>query len=491
MVALLASCHGGGSDQPPALRVASITPSPGSVVTPEVAVRVVFDRDPDPATLTSDALYVQDGSGVIAGSHSYDAETRTWTWTPDDELPRGAQVTAVIAESVKGVDRATLVGARSSTFVVRGGTAAAPVVLRSNIIANRGPGVGMFGRGSARIAAGSEAWELAAGGAGPAEVLPVVEVSALHVDAHGGAAALGTALGPIGSNLIGFTSRMPEGGWSGPSLIVHGPGATPQAVQLLGNDQGDVVLHAQYSAVPPGYTTHQLFWAAASSPQAWQWLPAMVLAPNETMVSSLDGVGRVATLRNTSDFVLAERHDPALGTMATYTVAQGHFLGVEVLVASADGTLRAIWHAPGTARQSFAAPGQGFEVPTDVPIAIPTGSNWRGAPTGAVVGWHGASLVRSEAGSTSWVQATAAAEPLAAAMSPRGELVFVYFQLPDRLMLQRWRAGEEIDAPMQVAAIASAPAAFRSADVAVDGAGRAVVVFLPDVPGDLVAVRVE
>ncbi len=489
LAAVLVACNGSGSGGPAPLRVTSQSPAPGNIVAPDAAVRLVFDREPDLATLGVEALVVADAGGTIPGSHSYDNATRTWTWVADDELPRGTLLTAVVAESVRAVDRGGLLGLRSWSFRVQQAAPSAPLLVRDQAVATSGVFVGMHGRGNAFVAAGSELWELNGRIVGPGEPMPVVQAGSLHVDAQGHVAAAGGLLGP-GTAMAGFARRSPPGFWHSLTLIADDPAATLVGYRQLGNDRGDVLLHGMLGYPPAGYTRHHLRWANAGAPDNWHYLPEVLLQAGEDVFACLDERGFIATLRDDGDFVLAERHGPS-GAMAVYTVAQGPFLLVESLSTSADGHLRAIWHAPGSARQSFAAPDEGFAPATDVPVVIPTWSNWRSAPTGAIVGWHGTLAFRSEAGSAVWTQANLDDEPLAGTISPRGEAVFVHFRLPDQLMLQRWRAGEAIDAPVPIAVIPSAFNAQRRAAVAVDGAGRVVVVFVPDVPGDLVAIRVE
>ena len=210
------------------------------------------------------------------------------------------------------------------------------------------------------------------------------------------------------------------------------------------------------------------------------------------MVAAIDGGGRFAALRNDGDYVIAQRHDPALGTVATFTVGQDPFARAEALVASDDGTLRAVWHAPGRARQAVSLPGQGFAPPTDVPVVIPYECAWRSSPLGDVVGWQGLWMVRSAAGAQQWTQVTLPRDPLAVAMSPRGEVVWLDFELPNRWLLHRWRAGEAPDDPLLLLAeVTSGHTALRSGAVSIDGAGRVTIAFVPGVPGDLVAIVVE
>lgn len=484
---LVAACSN-GSGGPAALRVTSQSPAPGSVAEADASVRLVFDRDPDVATLTADALVVNDASGPIAGSHAYDPATRTWTWTAQDELPRGALVTAVVAESVRTVDRAGLLGVRSWTFRVRQAAPSAPLAVRDGAVVTGALFVTLRQAGQAVVAAGPEMWWIDRDQVGFAEGTPVLQVGAMHVDDAGGVVVAGPMSGPGGA-IAGCARRNATGLWYDVTAILDDPAASLVGYRLHGNGRGDALLHGLLGYPPASYTRHHLR-RSARDVLGWQDLPEVLLQAGDDALSCLDERGFVSTLRSEGDFVVAERHAPD-GTMATYTVASGPFLRVESLTTSADGTLRMLWHAPGRARQRLLVPGSSFGPATDVPVGIPSWSQWRSAPTGAVVGWNGTAAFRSEAGSSDWVQTTLAQEPLAAAISPRGEAVFVSFELPDQVLMVRWRAGELPDAPVPIAVIPSAFNAQRRAAVAVDGAGRVIVAFVPDVPGDLVAIRVQ
>lgn len=485
---LLVACSRGGGGAA-VLRVTSQQPAPRSVVPPQTPVAIAFDRELDAATLAPDAFTVRDGAGPLPGSHAYDALSRTWTWTPDDELPRGALLTADVAPSVRGAGGEAL-GERSWSFRVRGGIAGPAQVVRPGAVAF-GVFVERFGNERARLAAGGSAWQLGPLGPGAEELTPVASIARLHVDATGGATALGWLLTPPGSRVAGVAHRPAGGSWG---LVVPNPlhlSPPVTGLRLHGNAAGDVLVHATYAHPGASWSQHRFDQAFAGAPGAWFEPAPETLQADEGIAAALDESGRLAILRDDGDFVVARRYDPATNAVATFTVAQQAFARVETLAASGDGALRAVFHAPGVARQAFAPPGEGFGEPVDVPIGIPTGATWCAVPSGALAGWKERTIVRSGAGSADWESVTPADTPLAVAMSPRGEVVWLTFDLPDRWLLTRWRAGEDPDPPLPVASVASAFAADRSGAVSVDAAGRVTVAFVPGVPGDLVAVVVE
>jgi len=484
---MLAACNHGSSGPAP-LRISSQLPPPNSIVSPDSTVSVAFDRAPDPATLTADAFTVQDAAGSLAGSLAYVATSRTWTWTPDDELPRGVTLTASVAGTVRSSDGAPLPGASTWSFAVSEGVPGALQLVRAGAVVTS-IHAARYERDRARIAARNECWELGPSGPGPSEPTPFGNIVQWHVDASGGASALGSLLGPPETTTFAFNRRAASGGWGMPRALSQ-PFYTITDLRLHGNERGDVLLHVVFGQLPATWREHRVYFASGAVPTQWYESAPQLLAANETMVAAIDSGGRFATLCNDDDYVIVQRHDPALGPVATFTVYEP-FARAETLVASADGTLRAVWHVPGRARQAVSLPGQGFAPPTDVPVGILSGCAWRSSPLGDAVGWQGLWMVRFAAGAQQWTQVTLPRDPLAVAMSPRGEVVWLDFQLPNRWLLHRWRAGEAPDEPLLLAEVASAHTASRSGAVSIDGAGRVTVAFVPDVPGDLVAIVVE
>ena len=78
------------------------SPQPGSTADPNTQVRVTFDEEVMESTI---ALSLRDGGGAaVAGSVSYDAESRTATFAPTAPLAAGATFTATVdgAEDLQG-----------------------------------------------------------------------------------------------------------------------------------------------------------------------------------------------------------------------------------------------------------------------------------------------------------------------------------------------------------------------------------------------------
>ena len=501
LVGLLASCNGssgGGSPAPaPALTVKTQLPAPGSTVAIDTAVTLVFaaDPEPDPATLTAAALQVADGAGPLPGSHQYDATTRTWTWIPSRELPRGARLTASVADSVRSLEGGRLAAAVSWDFHVRAGVPASPVTLATGVVTSAlGPPslyVSTLDNGDAMVVAGSQSWDWTSSGVSAPLTVPGSAVHGFHLDAAGEAVVV-TLNGGLGVGVpINSATRSFGSPWSASQTIFSSGGGHPLSAKLSVNAAGDRMLYVPIGFTSPTHSRHYVVWASGASPSAWQTSPSSLATFVSTVVlTELDGTGKVATLRRDGTFLIAERHDRAEGTMQVYTVAQGSVSPMG-LMASDDGTLRAVWRDVGITRQSFAAPGSSFGVPTDVPVFLPNTTNWRVAPSGALLGWGGTQAVRSAASSAEWSETTLAAQPLAGAISPRGEAVFIYFRLPNELMLLRWRPGELIDPPLLIATVNGPFVAFRDGAITVDEVGRVTVAFVPNSPGDLIGVRIE
>lgn len=95
----LTSCGGGGAN-PNALTVTATTPAEGSTdILTNSALTFTFDKDIDTTTLTN-ATVTLAGSNTVSGALTYDATTRTATFTPDAELKPGTVHTAWLTTSV-------------------------------------------------------------------------------------------------------------------------------------------------------------------------------------------------------------------------------------------------------------------------------------------------------------------------------------------------------------------------------------------------------
>ena len=78
-----------------------------------------------------------------------------------------------------------------------------------------------------------------------------------------------------------------------------------------------------------------------------------------------------------------------------------------------------------------------------------------------------------------------------AAISPRGDAVWLEFMGPERWLLTRWQSGCAPEPAVQVASLASGFAAQRAAGLSIDAGGRIEIALVPDLPGDLHLVVVE
>lgn len=480
----LAACGGSGGAAP--LRAVAVAPA-GVDIDPSTAVSVTFDRDPDTATLRPAAFVVRDARGPLSGEYTYDAARREWRCTLPAGLPRGALVTASVDASVRSLDGAAL-AARSWSFAVRDAVPRAPVVVRTSVVASFGVHVAASaGRGLLLV--GSEAWPLLDGVPGPVEPVITSASHQLRADSLGQYACAGSLLGP-GTALPTYARRTAGGAWG---LLLGLPmpvGATLVGDQLLGNSRGDLLALRTFAQGPATWRQRSVAWLRAGSAVGWSSMPDWVQQADERCAVGLGEDGEVVLLRDDGEFVLCERRG---GTAADRidTLAQGPFLQVEMVQVAADGTVRAVWHAPGAAWQAVARRGEPFAAPTMVPVAVSTGTQWRLAADGTAFGWLGDRAVRSTAGAMAWQQLDLPREPIAVAISPRGEVVWLDFEGPDRWLLTRWRVGEDPLPAVPVAAVASAFAAQRFVGLAVDEGGRVEIAFVPDVPGDLRLVVVD
>jgi hypothetical protein len=83
-----------------------------------VQPRATFNKDIDPATLTTSTFTLTGPSGTITGSVGYDAPTRTTTFTPTNPLTAGASYTARLAPAITATDGSTLATPYTWTFTV-------------------------------------------------------------------------------------------------------------------------------------------------------------------------------------------------------------------------------------------------------------------------------------------------------------------------------------------------------------------------------------
>lgn len=88
MAVLGSACSGGGGSTPQVAAITTTNPADGAVdVAPDSVIRFVL-ADPA-ATLGADEVVIRDGSNILPGTLQQQAGSNTWTWTPEQELPRG------------------------------------------------------------------------------------------------------------------------------------------------------------------------------------------------------------------------------------------------------------------------------------------------------------------------------------------------------------------------------------------------------------------
>ncbi len=111
LAAVLSACGGGGDSAPAAsFSVASTGPLNGvNGVAIGSTLTVVFTRPVDTATLNAGTFLVTDATGTpVAGSLSYDASSRTATFTPDAPLTKIALYSAAVTTAINDTDGAAL-----------------------------------------------------------------------------------------------------------------------------------------------------------------------------------------------------------------------------------------------------------------------------------------------------------------------------------------------------------------------------------------------
>ena len=483
----------GGLPEYPTIQILSQRPVPGGFADIDANVSITFGADPDPATLVPSNFTVSDAAGPLPGTLDYDDATRTWTWRPTRELPRGATLRAAIDTRVIVVPNAVLAPQFTWDFRVRPGQPLPTVPVAANVISTVGDRVlAAFRRdGSAQLAAGGRSWRFTGTDVGQDEILQGGSARGIHVDAAGDIAVLVTdGVGPNAT--VGLTRRGNNGIWSTAELVTNsGTAALQPTARLEGNDNGDLMVQLHVS-VPGTQVLDQVHWSSGVSPGSWQEVPLPFSPIWFELRAAMDGSGNITTLHAEGSFLLAQRQDPGQSAAVTYTVAQVPAVRVGGLGVSAAGEARALFYEPGNVlRQRRAQPGLSFEPPTDVPLFVPAGTQWLTAPDGAIVGWNGNNLYRSESGSDEWRSAVLPQPALAVAISPRGEAVALVFELPDVWSIVRWRGGEPADAPVQIASALSQVVAQRHGGVAVDASGRVVAAFTASSTQPLMAVLVE
>jgi len=146
------SSDGAPIDTPtgPAPEVVSVTPADAAnAVEPAAPVTAVFSIDMDPASIDVTTFKVVVGTADVPGTVSYDAASKTATFTPSAGLPLTGTLVATIGAAVRSAGGAGLAADHRWTFTVRDGDwqAAEHLELSSNDAS--APQVATDGKGNA------------------------------------------------------------------------------------------------------------------------------------------------------------------------------------------------------------------------------------------------------------------------------------------------------------------------------------------------------
>ena len=237
--AAFAACtnHHAAAPPGPELEVLAFAPAPGATVAVDARVEVVFAEAMDVATLTTDGLRLEDGSGPLPGSHAYDALSRTWTFTPEPPLPLGMPLRAVLTTGVRSESGLRLRQDRQVEFGVVDGALRAPVDLGTTQLG--GLHLAAMQDGLALLAHGNQVFEVTGAGLGATARLPG-PVASLVFPRSDAAVAL-----CVNSNSLSFraalTRRAAAGAWSAPVTLVDAQ-CFLRDIELLGNGRGDLAL---------------------------------------------------------------------------------------------------------------------------------------------------------------------------------------------------------------------------------------------------------
>lgn len=487
---LLAACGGGGGGSA-ALQVVSLLPAEGAVVEPGTAVIVVFAKAPNLATLRDEALVVQDASGPLLGSHAYDAATRTWRWQAAGELPRGARLTASLAGTVTAPDGAALLPL-TWQFSVRAAAPGDDQILSPGDATAVAPLLAWDEAGRVHVASGQGTWSAATPGLVSSAPSPFASIVGWHIGAGGAATAVGWLPPGTGAGLAAVADRDVHGTWQVPETFLNLPPNSLLDLDVVGSRSGSTVLRGTYGQPPAAWREQWVWIRPAALAPAWQPLAPSVQPLGAVWRSALAGDGSFATLRSEGAQVVVQRFAAGTqggGSPSTEFVASEVGAIAESILASDDGGLRVLWHGAGGARQRLAAAGEAFGAATLVPVAIPSGCRWLAAPDGHVVGWRDRRLVRCAPGSNDWQTRDLDQQPLAVAISARGEVAWLTWSAGGAWSLTRWRFGAEPDLPVWFADQPGPFAGPRRAALALDPAGRIAAVLAADTPGELRLVR--
>lgn len=122
LLVCLVGCRG-AADEPAPFEVASTVPADGATgVRADAVIEVSFTGDADPASIVATTFRVTCDGVPVAGAITYDAETRTATFSAERRAPLLAGCEVVLDRGIRGVDGGALAQDVSWTFHVTDGT---------------------------------------------------------------------------------------------------------------------------------------------------------------------------------------------------------------------------------------------------------------------------------------------------------------------------------------------------------------------------------
>ena len=187
-------------------------------------VMVLLDDDIDPVSVAVDQIRVASAVEELVGATTYDAGTRTLSWTTSNEVPLGTRLTATLRQGLQSTTGAPLAAAVTWTFAVVDAVVEAPLMLP---VATAGADTRSIVAiesvsGDALITVASDLWGVTATGTFH-ETFPFTP---LHQAATDGGAIVGTRIDNITPGTLPGTHEL--------SVAVRTPGGWQQTVLGLG-----------------------------------------------------------------------------------------------------------------------------------------------------------------------------------------------------------------------------------------------------------------
>jgi hypothetical protein len=214
-----------------------MTPAPDAVVPTDATIAVVFGEDMDEPSLTDLALRVEDGSGPLPGTLTYEAAGRTLTFRAVDPLPLGMPLRAVVTPQARAQSGHTLQSGRAVAFRAFDGSMQPSFAIGTGAIGP--PRCAAMQRGRAQLAHGNTVWNVERNQVvGQATMADPVQ--GLQFARSGYAAALGMVSGTASFRASVSTSLAGDV-WSAPFPVVDRQHILA-GIELLGNGRGDLVV---------------------------------------------------------------------------------------------------------------------------------------------------------------------------------------------------------------------------------------------------------